>query len=118
MIALLVPADAALPCRLIDVMDDWRTLAEAIGAEWIEHVRSWAGHGLALVVDETGLLTDRPINTRVTGVLYPGAIAGDVLVCREVHEPDGADYSDLTPKMLMGLRILGYDFDAAEVSAS
>jgi len=116
MIALLIPADAAQPARLIDVENDTAALSAAIGAEYFEHVRSWAGHGLALVVDETGLLTDRPINVRVTGVLYPGVICGDVLVCREVHEPDGADYSDLTPKMLMGLRILGYDFDAAEVS--
>jgi Domain of unknown function (DUF3846) len=113
MIALLIPADAAVPCRLVDVED----LAQTIGAEYFEQVRSWAGHSLALVVDEEGLLSDRPINTRVTGVLYPGVICGDVLVCREVHEPDGADLSDLTPALMLGLSILGYEFDTTEAVA-
>lgn len=117
MIALLIPADAAVPCRLIDVANELAALTGAIGAEYIEHVRSWAGHGLALVVDEEGLIRDRDINTRVTGVLYPGVICGDVLVCRQEHGPNGLDLVDLTPALIDGLRALGFTFEDMAVAS-
>jgi len=37
MIALLIPADAAQPARLIDVENDAAALSAAIGAEYFEH---------------------------------------------------------------------------------
>lgn len=117
MIALLIPADDALPCRLIEVAAEWQPLAEAIGAEWVEHVRSWAGHQLALIVDEEGLLTERPSNARATGVLYPGLLTGDVLVCRDEHGPNGVDVVSLTPKLIDGLRALGFVFEDLAVTS-
>ena len=85
---MLVPADPALPVSMVDVDHDHRALAAAIGADWIEHVRTPIPR-LAMIVDEEGHVTGRPLNKRVSGVLYPGAICGDVLIASETHSRDG-----------------------------
>lgn len=92
--ALLVPTDQAKPSEYVDVDHDHRAITARIGAEWIERVRTPAP-GIAMLIDEEGLLTDRPINGRVSGVLYPGPIHGDVLLVGEVDTPEGLDYGDV-----------------------
>lgn len=90
--AALIPADAAQPCSIVDVVDgDFRSLAAAIGSEWIERVRTPL-YGLVMVVDEEGLLNDKPVNDRLSGHFYPGLICGDALLVSEQHGPEGVDF--------------------------
>ena len=89
---LLVPADQ--PPRWIEIPATWQGMAAVIGAEYIEHVRTPYA-GVAMLVDESGRITDRRLNRHVAGVLYPGVIAGDVLVCGEVDTPGGSDIASL-----------------------
>lgn len=87
--ALLVPADPALPVRMIDIdATDHAKVAAAIGCEWIEMVRT-RHPALELVVDEVGRLDGRAVNRRLSGVLYPGAICGDALIVGAQRGPDG-----------------------------
>lgn len=91
---VLIPADRQQPARWIEVDPHWQAMAEAIGAEYIEHVRTPYA-GVAMLVDEEGRLTERPVNQRVSEVLYPDSIAGDVLVCAEIDTPGGRDLGAL-----------------------
>lgn len=95
--ALLIPADDQAP-RLVDLAydgTDYRAVAEAIGATWVEYVNTHV-LGVALIVDEEGFLVDRPANRFVSWRLYPGLIAGDVLVFSELAGPAGRDITDLS----------------------
>lgn len=67
-------------------------LAEAIGCRLIEVVRTRLLHtwGAVMVVDETGLVTDAPINPRAS-LLTQRFIHGDVLICGEVDTCEGPD---------------------------
>lgn len=105
---LHVPADPAQPITWIDVPHRWEALAHAIGAKYIEPVRTLFP-GVALVADEEGLLTGRRSNPRIAGILYPGLIVGDVLVCCETYDPiEGLEFASLTgDDQLHRLRGLG-----------
>lgn len=93
--AALIPADVARPCSIVDVADgDFRSLAAAIGSTWIERVRTPL-YGLVMVVDEEGLLNDKPHNPRLSGHLYPGVICGDGLLLSEEVGPEGVDFVGL-----------------------
>ena len=94
--AALIPADPATPCRIIEVANDARALASAIGAEYVERVRAHMP-AMALVVDESGLLKGLPENHRLTGFLYSGLIVGDALIMSEDYTDDGLDFITLEP---------------------
>ena len=99
--ALLIPAGGELP-RLVDVAydgTDYRAVAEAIGATWVEYVNTPAP-GVAMIVDEEGRDDDRPVNRFASWRLYPGLIAGDVLVFSELDTPAGRDITDLSDEHL------------------
>lgn len=90
---LLIPM--AGPARMVTVdSGDYRSMAAAIGAEYVEHVRTPLP-GVAMLVDEEGLLRGRE-QSPVAGVLYPGVIVGDVLVGSEVYVDGGRDVGSLT----------------------
>ena len=95
--AALIPADPATPCRIIDVAaGDYRAMASVIGAEYIERVRTPVP-SMVLGVDESGALKGLAENLRVSGLLYPGSICGDVLVLSEGTTFDGIDFVTLEP---------------------
>lgn len=59
-------------------LNDWRALAKAIDANYIEHVR--LPDGRHMYVDEEGLLRERKQNAKATYLRGGGYIAGDVLI--------------------------------------
>ena len=92
--AALIPADPATPCRIIDLAaGDYRAMASAIDAEYIERVRTPVP-SMVLGVDESGALKGLPENMRVSGYLYP-SIFGDVLLMSEGMTGDGLDFVTL-----------------------
>lgn len=99
---LLIPAEGDL--RVVEVEDtEASTLAEEIGAEWIE-LLVYAGRSLNLVVDEEGLLRDKAPNWRAAGLsLFMGRpwapIVGDALLCG-FH---GADLTEVPAEVLQVL---------------
>lgn len=112
---LLIPADIDAPIVYKKFPDnDFRGMAAAIGAEYIERVR--VGPEEALLVDEEGLLTDKPLNVRAS-VLYGTRrhgqpIMGDALFGIEEMTVDGADWTNTgAPELSMRLQAL---FKAAE----
>ena len=97
---LLIPT--AVPARMVTVAaGDFRSMAQAIGAEYVEHVRTPLP-GVAMLVDEEGLLRGRD-ESPVAGILYPGRIVGDVLVGSEVYVDGGIDVGTLTPEHLQAV---------------
>lgn len=99
--AVLIPADLALPLFIVDVTGDYRTIAKAIGASYVERVRitlTPSDH-LTMAVDEEGLNTDKRANPRASrlysGSLFGWPIRGDVLIMREAYVGDGLDWVDL-----------------------
>lgn len=90
--AILVPADFNKPVRQVDIADphDFRALADLIGCTWLEYVRTPI-EGVWMVVNEEGLYADgAQVNRRVSGILYPGRIVGDVLIVGIAATPDWA----------------------------
>lgn len=76
---LLLPADANQPVRNIQVWPgDTRAMAELIGCQWIELVRTPI-ENVAMIINEEGLLEDKRLNM-LASTLYPGPIMGDVLL--------------------------------------
>lgn len=64
---------------------------KSIGCNCIDIVRSSVyDTDLLLVVDDNGLLTDRPIN-HIASFLYGDILVGDVLIGTEIVDEDGAD---------------------------
>ena len=101
--ALLIPAGGELP-RLVDVAydgTDYRAVAEAIGASWVEHVRTVLPD-VALIVDEEGLLDGRWFNALASRLYshFASRIVGDVLVFSELDTPAGRDITDLSDEHL------------------
>ena len=88
--AIVIPVDDDIREVQVDALD-FRSLANAIGSEYIELVRC-TDPAHYLIVDETGLLTGKTINRRAS-LLYPGptGLRGDVLV---VGWDETATYSD------------------------
>ena len=92
--ALLLPVDGT-PLRVVDVEHDWAAMAQVIGGDYVEHVRTRV-RGVALMVDEEGALRDdRVLNFRAMR-LYPGRIYGAALVVSEVDTPEGRDVASLS----------------------
>ena len=102
---VLLPADDG-PLRLVKA-DDLTDMYAAIGCDTIDvvglkravgYLPPGAGDerdGWALVVDDNGLLTGKPLNRRAS-ILYGArshgqVIVGDVLLAREVYDVDGGD---------------------------
>lgn len=87
--AVLIPADDTKPAQVLEIADRHAsTLAAAISCQWIATVRTmWLReHRLLMVVDEEGLLTHKPRNTRAA-CFYPGGrIVGDVLIVADGGE--------------------------------
>ena len=90
-----MPADGTT-CRVVRLpVIGWREIGEAIGAQWIERVRTpWPS--VSVYVDEEGLSLGKPANEHLSGVLYPGVLAGDALLVGEAWGPDGLDAVSLT----------------------
>lgn len=90
--AVLIPVDMTEPITQVDVDNDWRSLAKAIGAQYIECVRVFPGDNLAagrpiLVVDESGAITQgRERNARASA-LHPSGLWGPALVVGEKLTP-------------------------------
>ena len=92
---LLVPAGEDKP-QLIQLDDDWRAMANAIGCDYVERVRTPI-ENLVIYCDEEFLLkSPRPEPNRVGFVLYPGPIHGNVLLCKERWD---GEIVDLTQSM-------------------
>lgn len=94
---ILIPADLSVPCTFVEIDDvpddDAREFPEVnrfnervyqlIHCDYYEPVYIYSD--LIMLVDETGKLTDKPINVRAS-MFYPGTaygdpIVGDVLLC-------------------------------------
>lgn len=84
--AVLIPVDPLEAITDLDVAGDWRSLAAAVGADYIERVSLFGGDldlGYpVLAVDESGLLNGAAYNARASA-LYPGPLHGPVLVVGE-----------------------------------
>lgn len=85
---LLIPAQGTP--TLVEVENHWRTIAAAIGADYIETVYSDVAEeaGLVVVVDEWGRITGRRVNMPATLLLgHPtGPLVGDVLILGDADE--------------------------------
>ena len=102
---LLMPAGADKP-RLVHLEDGWRKMAKAISCQYIERVRTRTP-SLVFYCDEWFLLkSPRPERNRVSNVLYPGPIHGDVLVCKEDQYQEIEDLDLPLAKQLC--LVLGY----------
>jgi hypothetical protein len=91
---VLIPADVSKPVALVDTANDmfFSNLAKLIGCEYIERVTcSLHRHGLAIVVDEEGLLKPEPRYNPRADLFYGGNLYGDALVVAETRE----DFIDL-----------------------
>lgn len=95
---LLVPADKRKKIKLVTVKNNWEAMTKAIGADYMERVRTsympelYCGCTLSMIVDETGVLKNLPPNERAT-LYYPNGpfgIRGDVILFAEgpVQQPD------------------------------
>lgn len=112
--SLLIPADPAAPIRVIDVADEWKALASAIGAEFVEFVRS-SIPDLTLVVDDQGAYS-KPVNRLASLTLHPAELFGDVLVFLERRNaPEEAGLESLNDHALDVLAMFGFVPASAEV---
>lgn len=69
-------------------------LQEAVGG-WIEVVHPRGIHPpLCMIVDDEGLLKDKPIN-HIASIWYGYPIVGDVVICKEGWTPEGNDLVDM-----------------------
>jgi hypothetical protein len=105
--ALVIPVNGDEAYEVVVDGEDFRSLAAAIDAEYIELVRI-ADRAHYLVVDETGLLTNRPVNPRASR-LYPGptGIRGDALLVGWDESATFRDENEIGDVCLMAP-----DFDA------
>jgi hypothetical protein len=96
--ALVIPVNGDEVYEVVVDGEDFRSLASAIDAEYIELVRI-PDRAHYLVVDETGLLTNQPVNPRASR-LYPGptGIRGDALL---VGWDDSAAHREIGDVCLM-----------------
>ena len=98
-----VSARAGEQVELIRIENDWRAMARVIGngCQYIERVRTWLD-GVVMIVDEEGWISkkgeredEREVlkNERASGTLYPGNVAGTVLIVGEknIWTGDGPD---------------------------
>lgn len=103
---LLVPAGEDKP-QLVHLEANWRKMAKVIGCKYIERVRTQIP-SLVFYCDEEFLLKSQwPAPNRVSTVLYPGPILGNVLVCREDQYQEIEDLNHILTEQLC--RVLGYD---------
>ena len=101
--ALFLQAHPAT-ARLVDVAytgTDYQAVAEVIGAQWIEHVRTVLPD-VALIVDEEGLLDGRWFNALASSLYshFASRVVGDVLVFSELDTGAGRDITDLSDEHL------------------
>lgn len=95
---LKIPADIEEPITHIKVKaNDFRGMAKAIGAEYIERVR--VGENTSIAMDDMGRMLGRPANVRASR-MYPGTIAGDALYGIEAFVGDGVDWISATESEL------------------
>lgn len=94
--------------RMVEVTGGYESMGETIGCEYLERVR--VAPDWAMVVDEMGGYTDKPVNA-IASDLYGAAIhgevvVGDVLLAREGWVDDGPDsgidFLDTTEEQAMG----------------
>lgn len=76
---------------------DWKWFADTIHCDWIEVVHpEKLPEGYAMIVDEEGLLTEKPLNrfgSWLYGIEKHGQpIVGDVLIVKESYTPEGLDH--------------------------
>ncbi len=95
---LHVPAASETPVTLLHLEESGQGLSAAIGAEHIEWVSITPT--LVLVVDEVGVLQNKPRNGRLSRSFYPGLIAGDALIISEGMTGEGPDFISLTDEDL------------------
>ena len=107
--AIVIPVEDDIREVMIDPID-FRSIANAIGSEYIELVRC-ADRNHYVIVDETGLLTGKPINRRAS-LLYPGptGLRGDVLIVGWDEMQSFSDDEDAT-------EIIATDMPVEEVSS-
>lgn len=92
------------PTRLVDA-DTLDQMRATIGCDWVERVSLTPailhrrGNGIALIVDEEGLIGGKPANPRASDMYGTRAhghpICGDALLAWEAAGPDGIDFVDL-----------------------
>lgn len=92
--ALLVPADPGQKISLVIVKNEWKSLARAVGAEYIGRIT--VTKTMKLVVDVSGRINGSPVNYAISGYFYLGLICGDVLVLSEEYTDEGPDFCSLT----------------------
>lgn len=75
----------------------YKAAAKAIGCDWIEIVRPVGlSKPYCMIVDEEGLLKDKPVINHVGSILYGAhihgsAICGDIVIMKEALTPEGPD---------------------------
>ena len=94
-----------ISAQIVDVDEHKQLLENAyelIGCDWVESVRAVnLKEPYVLVVDEEGLVKDRPVLNLIASILYGALkhgqpIAGDAIVMKEVWTEDGIDLEWLT----------------------
>ena len=99
---MLVPSGEDKP-QLIQLDEDWRAMAEVIGCQYVERVRTPI-ENLVIYCDEEFLLKSPiPEPNRVGFVLYPGPIHGNVLLCKERWDGELVDITQFTVDQLCKL---------------
>lgn len=94
---VVFPAGRGVP-YVADVDDsiDLSEIAKKLGFEWCEIVRPVGLKGkFVMIVDEEGLLKNRPVQNIVGSYWYGGTIAGNMMVLKEVMGPEGPELSGL-----------------------
>ncbi len=117
--ALVVPADRSEPVRGVMIADDADAgdIAKLIGCDYIEVLYRTPVPGAWLIVDEMGLHGTAHTNMRISGVLYPARIVGDVLIVGSRDTDDGPDIAPLTDDQLDLLARRAHIFAAQAVAS-
>lgn len=103
----------ALHCQL-DNADTLQSIYNALSCTYIDVVRVQSfGIDLELIVDDCGLLTDRPLN-KLASWIYGQTIVGPALLCADYDKGDVRDICDMpsgyleTVKRMIN-KVGGYD---------
>jgi hypothetical protein len=86
---LFVPVEGKIEVRDTEESDPYKIGKQDVG-DWCERVQTHY-RDINMFVDENGLMKRLPENKKVSGMLYPGPIFGDVVIVKQrtVYDEEG-----------------------------